>query len=159
MRWLVALALAVTVAAGGCGGCNGCSCRADRDPVDVPFAGVDPSSRPGSDLPPLDPLDTQSGGRGAPSSGSGPRGELLVPEKAQPAGSGGTAATGLEDCCAILKLLRRTGPDDGARAMYAQASLLCARGMQEIRDGKLNKREARARVRNALIGPIPSSCQ
>jgi hypothetical protein len=160
MRSRLALAIltAIALGAGGCRGCS-CSCRKDRDPVDVPFSAIEPASR--TSAPPL--LDAVAGaGDGAASGGqpaTGPPGELLVPSTAAPEGSGGPALTGLEDCCSMLALLTKSGPDEGARAMYAQASALCARTMREVRRGQLKKGEGLARVRGALLGSAPASCR
>ena len=135
-RWPV-LALALVVV-----GVSGCD--EQKDPVDIPFDGQEPTAAQGppSALPPP-PTASTSVATSAP--------RAIDPNQ--------SAAAAVRACCASLSAASRAAKDEGGRAMNQQAAQVCSRKVKPVSEGKLTRAKALAEVRSSLLGPAPGSCR
>ena len=116
-------------------------CDDEKDPVDVPFEGIDVSGAEDDDEkapPPPPPTAT---------------------ETAAPKPAPRPVASRLSGCCAALRGLSSSSSEQGNRRMYDQAAKVCSGLTGEVTRGKLTEAQALAQVRGSLLGSAPSACK
>jgi hypothetical protein len=121
-----------------------CGCNDEKDPVDVPFEGLE--------VPGGDDNDKKQ-----PSSAPEPTAAETSAPQLTPAPR--PTASRLGSCCGALRGASQSSRDEGGRKMYDQAAKVCSGLMGEVTRGKLTEGQALSQVRSSLLGPAPSACR
>jgi hypothetical protein len=119
------------------------ACDETKDPVDVPFDGLDPSaerSRP--ELPP--PSGTN---------------EAQTSAKVAPKVKVSPGVGAVQACCAALASAARNAKDQGSKAVNRQAAAVCQQKIHDVRVGRVSKSQALSAVRGSLLGKAPGACR
>ena len=118
------------------------ACDDDEDPIHVPFTGIElPDERRGASTTAADTTSSSVSSSGG---------------VARPKHVGGR---GIDSCCSALGSAGRTAKNLGARENYRAAVKVCARHSHSVKQGKITRSYAMAKVRASLLVPAPSSCR